>query len=163
MAETVKEFSVPEFWRAISSRAVGAAVVTGRDENGPAGFLALSATHLSAAPPMLMVSVDGKTSAFGAIRSSRCFAINYLPLSARNLYDDFAGKTQKRGGDRFVADDWTTLSTGAPVLRSAIGALDCRVEEILERHSTHIVIGRLVDAMSSTDGSPLITFRGGFV
>jgi flavin reductase len=163
MAGTDKAFAVQDFWRAISSRAVGAAVVTSRDDNGPAGFLALSATHLCAAPPTLMVSVDGRTSALGAIRSSGCFAINYLPASARDLYDDFAGKTQRKGVERFVPEAWTTLSTGSPVLRSAVGAMDCRVEDMLERHGTHIVIGRLVDVMTNTDAQPLITFRGGFI
>jgi len=54
---------IKDFWRAIGERAIGAAVVTAADIHGPAGFLALSATHLCADPPMMMVSIDKRTSA----------------------------------------------------------------------------------------------------
>jgi flavin reductase (DIM6/NTAB) family NADH-FMN oxidoreductase RutF len=44
------------------------AIVTARGTAGPAGFLALSATHLSPSPPMMMVSISYTTSALGAVR-----------------------------------------------------------------------------------------------
>jgi flavin reductase (DIM6/NTAB) family NADH-FMN oxidoreductase RutF len=147
------------FWQAIGCRAVGAAVVTAKDHDGPAGFLGLSATHLSADPPRLMVSVDARTSALRTIHNSRHFAVNYLAPAHEKLIAVFGGKTELRGAERFAGPDWTTLKTGAPVLRGAIGALDCELEEVLERGSTTIVIGRLV-AHAAAEGPALVSFRG---
>ena len=147
------------FWQAIGCRAIGAAVVTARDVHGPAGFLGLSATHLSADPPRLMVSVDARTSALATIRNARHFAINYLRADQQGLADLFGGKTQLRGAERFDAAAWTELQTGAPVLRDALGVLDCELEEALERGATTIVIGRLV-AHRASPGAPLVSFNG---
>jgi flavin reductase (DIM6/NTAB) family NADH-FMN oxidoreductase RutF len=150
------------FWQAIGCRAVGAAVVTARDASGPAGFLALSATHLSADPPRLMVSVDAKTSALLTIRAARHFAINYLNAEQEEMTRIFGGRTELQGADRFTKGTWTTLTTGAPVLADAVGVLDCELEETIERGAV-IAIGRLVANSVSANARPLVSFRGGYV
>lgn len=147
------------FWQAIGVRAVGAAVVTAEAAHGPRGFLALSATHLSAEPPLLMVSVDCKTSALETILSARHFAINYLSATQAELSDVFGGKSALQGAERFTTAAWTRLATGAPALVDAVGALDCRLEDVVDRGATAIVIGRLVD-FTSTDAVPLVAFKG---
>lgn len=151
------------FWRAIGCRAVGAAVVTARDAEGPAGFLALSATHLSADPPRLMASIDQRTSALRAVRNGRHFAINYLRRGQDEMAQMFGGKGELKGADRFQPGLWAALVTGAPTLIDAVGVLDCALEEIIERETASIVIGRLVGHAASADAAPLISFRGGFM
>ena len=147
------------FWQAIGVRAVGAAVVAAEADDGPRGFLALSATHLSAEPPLLMVSVDKKTSALETILAARCFAISYLSAAQAELSDIFGGRSGLQGADRFGAAAWTRLATGAPALEGAVGVLDCRLEDVIDRGGAAIVLGRLVD-FTSTDAPPLITFKG---
>src|SRR5258707_10348689 len=103
------------FWRAIGNRATGSTVVTARSDDGPAGFLGLSATHVCADPPTMLVSIDSKTSALAAVLHGRHFAINYLGRDAQAIADMFAGKTGIKGSARFEGGRWGTLSTGAPV------------------------------------------------
>ena len=155
-----KTLDARTFWRAVGNRAIGAAVVAAADDDGPAGFLALSATHLSADPPMLMVSIDKRTSALAKVLKSRHFAVNYLPSDAGDLADIFSGKGPLSGADRFEPGRWTALTTGAPVLFDAVGALDCVLEETIERFGVVIAIGRLVDFSVGSDKQPLISFRG---
>jgi flavin reductase (DIM6/NTAB) family NADH-FMN oxidoreductase RutF len=155
-----RSMDAKRFWQAIACRAVGAAVVTAKDAHGPAGFLGLSATHLSADPPRLMVAVDERTSALATIRNARHFAINYLRADQRALADLFGGKSGRRGAERFDGGLWTSLTSGAPVLRDAVGALDCELEEALERGSTTIIIGRLVAHAASPGARPLVSFNG---
>lgn len=150
------------FWRAIGERAVGAAIVTASDENGPAGFLALSATHLSADPPMMMVSIDKRTSALATVLNAKHFAINYLAVGSEGIIDIFGGKSLLKGADRFEAGRWTTLSSGAPIYTDAAGALDCVLDEVIERHGAVIAIGRLVDFTSATGRDPLVSYRGAY-
>jgi flavin reductase (DIM6/NTAB) family NADH-FMN oxidoreductase RutF len=157
-----KTIDVKTFWRALGGRASAVAVVTAHGADGPSGFLALSATHLTADPPMLMVSIDKRTSSLAAVLQARHFAINYLPRGEGALADVFGGKGNVRGADRFASGRWGTLTTGAPILGDAIGALDCTLEETIERFETVIAIGRLVDFASRADGDPLLFFRGGY-
>ena len=157
-----KLIDVKIFWQAIGMRAIGAAVVTAADARGPAGFLALSATHLTADPPTMMVSIDKRTSALATVIEAHHFAVNYLPRGSENVAATFGGSGTLKGADRFEAGQWTTLATGAPIFADAVGALDCEVEEVIERHGVAIVIGRLVDFVSNAEREPLISFRGGY-
>lgn len=150
------------FWPALSSRACGVTLVTARGDAGPAGFLALSVTHLTADPPVLMLSVSKTTSALAAIESARHFAVNYLAREDEALADVFGGKTALKGADRFDPALWTTMKTGAPVLKHALGAIDCTLDELIERHNTFIALGRIVAFESRKEGEPLIHFRGAY-
>lgn len=151
---------VRTFWQAVGLRAVGTAIVTAEAGDGPRGFLALSATHLCADPPMLMVSVDKKTSALQTMLDGGHFAINYLATSQADLAGPFGGKGELKGADRFTLGKWTTLATGAPVLEGAAGVIDCKIEEVIERYGTAIVIGRVMDFTSTPDTAPLVSYKG---
>lgn len=156
------EIDAKTFWKGIGCRAIGVAVVTARGADGPAGFLALSATHLTASPPMMLVSIGLTTSALAAVRDGNHFAINYLPKGREDLAKEFGGGGQHKGADRFKAGEWAELKTGAPTLVDAVGVIDCRLEEMIERHGTVIALGRVV-AFSASDKPPLISFRGGYL
>ncbi|HSR77789.1 MAG TPA: flavin reductase family protein [Xanthobacteraceae bacterium] len=151
------------FWRTLGERAIGATIVTAQGADGPAGFLGLSATHVCADPPSMLVSIDRKTSALAAVLHGHHFAINYLGRDARTIADMFAGKTATKGAARFEPGRWGTLTTGAPVFNDAIGAVDCVLEKTIDHFATTVVIGRVVDVVARGSGDPLIYFRGGFL
>ena len=159
MTDTTAPLDGKTFWRVLSQHVTGMTVVTGQSDQGPVGFVGLSAAHVTADPPTMLVSIDRKTSALEGIVSRKRFAINYLPSSAKSIADTFSGKGSVSGADRFAEGDWTTLESGAPVLKSALGVFDCVVEDVIERGSVCIVIGRVV-AIATNDGEPLIFFRG---
>ncbi len=151
------------FWRALGQRPIGSTIVTAKSSEGPAGFLGLSASHITADPPLLLVSIDKRTAALTAVLAARHFAVNFLPRDARALAESFGGKGELKGAARFAAGAWTELTTGAPVFKDALGAMDCTLEETIERHGICIAIGRVVDVMIAEGGSPLIHFRGGYL
>jgi len=55
------------------------------------------------------------------------------------------------------------LPVAAPVLLGAVGAIDCVLEETIERHGVVIAIGRVVDVLDGSAAAPLIHFRGAFL
>jgi flavin reductase (DIM6/NTAB) family NADH-FMN oxidoreductase RutF len=158
-----KAIDAKTFWRVLGERAVGATIVTAQGADGPAGFLGLSATHICADPPSMLVSIDNKTTALGAVLHGRHFAINYLGRDARALADMFAGKSATKGSARFEPGRWGTLTSGAPVFHDAIGVVDCVLEKTIDHFATTIAIGRVVDFVARGGGDPLIYFRGGFL
>src|SRR6202012_1866916 len=152
-----------QFWQAIGQRATGSTVVTARSGTGPAGLLGLSATHLCADPPTMMVSVDKKTSALPTILEARHFAINYLSSEQRQLADIFGGKSELKGADRFTAGSWHRLATGAPTLADAVGVIDCELVETIERYNVVIVLGRVIATANNPNAAPLVHFRAGYL
>jgi flavin reductase (DIM6/NTAB) family NADH-FMN oxidoreductase RutF len=158
-----KVIDAKSFWRAIGQRATGSTIVTARSAEGPAGFLGLSATHVCAEPPLMLVSIDKRTSALPTVLAAGHFALNFLGRDASAIAEVFGGKGSLKGAERFETGSWGTLTTGAPVLMSAIGAMDCTLEETIERHGVCIVIGRVVDVLNGGGAAPLIHFRGGYL
>ncbi len=154
---------IKQFWQAVGQRATGSTIVTARSGSGPAGLLGLSATHLCADPPTMMVSVDKRTSALATILDAGHFAINYLPREQRDLADIFGGKSDVKGPDRFTTATWTTLATGAPILEGAVGAIDCELVETIERYNVVMILGRVVATASHPEAIPLLHFRGGYL
>ena len=148
------------FWRAIGCRTVGAAVVTCASDAGTVGFLALSATHLCATPPTMIVSLDAGTSAGADLLARGAFCINYLAKDQKFIVDRFFDRNGPKGADRFADLAMEPLSTGAPTILGAVGRLDCAVEEVIERHGTRIVLGRLIDAAQDYTRTPLVSFGG---
>lgn len=147
------------FWRALGERPVGVTLVTASGAAGPAGFLGLSASHVSANPPALSVAIDGRTSALQTVLEARHFAICCVPAEALGLVDVFGGRTEQKGAARFTDGEWTVLTTGAPVLKAATAAFDCALETTFAYAGTTIVIGRIVD-LAVAGGDPLVSFRG---
>lgn len=148
------------FWGAIGCRAAGAAIVTVEGKGGPLGFLALSATHLTAVPPTVTVSVDRKTSAGSDLLARKAFAINFLAVEGGPIFDRFTMRDGPTGSSRFEGLAISTLATGAPVLPDITGVLDCGLEEVIERYGVYLVIGRIVAFETFKDRRPLIHYQG---
>ena len=156
-----KTIDAKTFWRALGARATGVVVATARGSDGPAGFLALSATHVTADPPTMLVSIDRRTAALEAVQHGKHFALNFLAAGDQALADMFGGRSETRGAARFAPERWGVLATGAPVLNDAVGAIDCRLEDMIERFGVMIAIGRVVDVIVR-EGEPLLFFRGAY-
>src|SRR5437660_12245718 len=109
------------FWRAIGNRATGSTVVTARSDEGPAGLLGLSATHVCADPPLMLVSIDKRTSALQTILAARHFALNFLPREAVEIADMFGGKGPQKGAERFAIGRWGTFALAHPFWLAGVG------------------------------------------
>jgi flavin reductase (DIM6/NTAB) family NADH-FMN oxidoreductase RutF len=156
------EIDPKTFWKGIGCRAIGVAIVTAQGTEGPAGFLALSTAHLTASPPMMMVSIGLTTSALAAVRQGNHFAINYVPKGSDALVKEFGGGGQLKGADRFLPGAWSTMKSGAPTLVDAVGVIDCALDELIERHGSVIALGKVL-AFSAGTKEPMVSFRGGYI
>jgi flavin reductase (DIM6/NTAB) family NADH-FMN oxidoreductase RutF len=148
-----------QFWRTLGARATGMTIVT---TQGPAGFIGLSAAHVTAQPPTLLVSVDRNTSALSPIIANRTFAFNYLAADQEPVAEAFS----RRGAsmeERFAPGRWGSIETGAPILVDALAAFDCLVEDIIERETAVILIGRVVGWAVGAERSPLVLFNGKYI
>lgn len=157
------DINVGTFWRLIGQRAIGTTVVTTRHEGVSTGFLGLSAAHVSAVPPRMLVSIGHGTSALPLILESGHFAINFLSSLHQELAERFSGKGKLPQAERFEAADWTMLKSGSPVLTGALASFDCRIEERLELPEVTILIARVEAATCNEEATPLVFFRGKYV
>ena len=141
----------------------GVSVITAGRGRDITGMTVTSVTSLSVEPPTLLVSINRDASSFPLIKRHGAFGVNILNADQLDIAERFAGKGGLKGADRFAGAEWTAGVSGVPLLVGALAALDCEVEEIIERLSHGIVIGRVRDIKSSTRNAALAYWHGQYV
>ena len=142
-----------DFVAAMRRTAAGVAIVTTRQGDVAAGSTVSSFTSLSAAPPSVLVCLNGESRTLDAIRENGFFAANVLSVDQDALAAAFSGGVPS--DQRFNQGRWITLVTGAPVLEDALATFDCRVAKRFAFGTHHIVIGEVVAVRAST-ARPLV-------
>ena len=120
----------------------GVGIITAGRGDEITGMTVTSLTSLSADPPRLLVSINRQASSFSLIDRHRLFGVNILGSDQQALAARFSN-IQLKGRQRFEGILWFAGSAGVPLLGNALATVECRVEEIIERHSHGIIVGSL--------------------
>ena len=161
MTETA--VSSADFRGAMRHLTGGVSVITAGRGKDITGMTVTSVTSLAVDPPTLLVSINRDASSFPLIRRYGAFGVNILAADQLDIAERFAGKGGLKGADRFAGSQWVTAVSGVPLLVGALSAVDCEVEEIVERHSHGIVIGRVSSVRNSTGNAALAYWHGQYV
>lgn len=121
------------------------AIITTGGEEQRNGLTVSAICSLSADPPSIVVCVNKSASAHDSIIANGCFGVSVL----RSGQEEIATLFTKKNVDRFATAEWTTLSTGSPVLTSCLVSLDCRLVEAMDGFSHTILKGTVVDMIHS--------------
>ena len=132
------------FRRAMRQLPGGASVITLGRGDDISGLTVTSVSSLAAEPPTVIFCINRSSSSWPVLARHRAFAVNVLGPQHVAVAERFSGRDGTKGAARFAEANWLTLVTGTPVLEQALAVLDCEVEEIIERHTSAIVVGRVV-------------------
>ncbi len=135
-------------------------VVTTGEGKDRRGLTVTALCSLSVEPPSLIVCINKAAETHRAIVQYGSFCVNVVAAEHRILADCFAGRTERRGLERFSEGDWTTLVTGAPALADAIAVLDCDVIGRFDQDTHTVFIGGVRGARSDPNRPGLI-YRAG--
>jgi len=152
-----------DFRGAMRHLAGGVSVITAGRAKDITGMTVTSVSSLSVDPPTLIVSINRESSSWPLIKRYGFFGVNILTADQIDVAERFTGKGGLKGADRFAGAEWITRASGVPLLVSALAAADCEVEDIVERHSHAIVIGRVLDLQASTRTAALAYWQGQYV
>ena len=138
----------------------GVSVITVGVGNDRSGMTATSVSALSLNPPTLIVCVNKDSSTWPLLLRYRSFGVNVLHAGHEEIADRFSGRSGAKGEQRYGEDQWITLETGASLLADALAAIDCELDEAIDRHSHAIVIGRVKAIRTGTAAEALVYWRG---
>jgi len=141
----------------------GVSVITAGRGKDISGMTVTSVASLSVDPPTLIVSINRGASSWPLLKRHGVFGVNILTSDQIDIAERFAGKGGLTGAERFAGAEWRTRASGVPLLVGALAAIDCEVEEIVERHSHAIVIGRVKDLQISSRTAALAYWQGQYV
>ena len=161
--ETAREVSSSDFRSAMRRLAGGVSVITVGQGNDITGMTVTSVSSLSVDPPTLIVSINRESSSWPLLKRRGFFGVNMLTADQLDIAERFAGRDGLKGAARFAGAQWITLVSGVPLLAGALSAIDCEVEDVVERHSHAIVIGRVLDMQLSSRSAALAYWQGQYV
>jgi flavin reductase (DIM6/NTAB) family NADH-FMN oxidoreductase RutF len=154
---------VEQQFRSVMRRpAGGVSIITAGGGNDITGMTVTSLTSLSAAPPRLLVSINRQASSFVLIERHRLFRVSILGSDRHGIAGQFSNDRLK-GSQRFEGIEWSPGSSGVPLLSHSLATIECRVEEIIERHSHGIVVGSLLSFELAPRLSGLVYWNGQYV
>ena len=145
--------------RALGTFATGVTVVTTMDADGaPRGFTANSFTSVSLEPPLILVCLAKTAASCPTFQATESYAVNILSEEQKSVSATFSSAT----ADRFAAIEWSTQTTGCPIIAGVVAWLDCRMHGVIDAGDHYILIGRVVD-YDYAASSPLGFCRGTYV
>ena len=157
------EVTASDFRHAMRQLTGGVSVITAGKGRDISGMTVTSVSSLAVDPPSLIVSLNRESSSWPLVKRYGFFGVNILTSDQIDIAERFTGKGGLKGADRFTGAKWITRASGVPLLDGALAAIDCEVEDIVERHSHAIVIGRVLDVAVSGRTAALAYWQGQYV
>lgn len=134
-----------EFREAMGHVASPVAIVTTYVDGTPYGTTVSAFLSLSMRPPMLLVSLDNRSSLLRWLRVGSVIGANVLASGQSDLASLFS----TRGVDRFAAIGWE-LVDGAPALTDTHAWVAARVESLVTAGDHTLVLADVLGARSDT-------------
>jgi len=144
-----------QFKAALSHFASGVTIVTTEHDGKPYGMTVASFASLSLHPPLILVCIEKSVKTHDAIAASGKFGVSILKSDQADVSGRFASKAD----DKFAGIELVQASV--PLIAGALTTLECRVADRLPGGDHSIFVGEVV-ATATSDGAPLVYFRGGY-
>ncbi|GLS27595.1 flavin reductase [Marinibactrum halimedae] len=163
----------PEAFReGMAGLAAAVNIITTGDSNRKAGFTATAVCSVSDSPATLLVCLNRSASAYpyflsndalsngnleSTISKNTPIAINTLSAKQTALSNLFGGKTPME--ERFMEGEWETLKTGAPILKGAAIAFDCRISDIKSVATHDVIFCEVLAIQKNSDSGSLLYYQ----
>jgi flavin reductase (DIM6/NTAB) family NADH-FMN oxidoreductase RutF/DNA-binding MarR family transcriptional regulator len=151
-------FDPRAFRRALGNFATGVTVVTAADASGrKVGVTANSFNSVSLDPPLVLWSIDKRSSSHGVFEEASHFAVNVLAADQIDLSNNFA----RPKDDRFAEIAYAPGEGGAPVFADCAARFHCEKYQQVDGGDHWIMIGKVV-AFDDFGRSPLLYHQGAY-
>jgi flavin reductase (DIM6/NTAB) family NADH-FMN oxidoreductase RutF len=134
------------------------AIVSAQHGGEQHGTTATSVTSISMEPPSVLVCFNQTSRLHDFLHNQESFCINVLHTANLDIAKIFSSSAS--AAQRFATGDWRKDAEGMPYLANAQANLFCRKEQEITYGSHTIFIGRVMQAMTREDISPLL-YRDG--
>ncbi|WP_120429903.1 p-hydroxyphenylacetate 3-hydroxylase reductase component [Acinetobacter baylyi] len=147
-----------QFRRALGNFATGVTIITAQNQEGEkVGVTANSFNSVSLDPPLILWSIDKKSSSFSIFEQATHFAVNILSGSQIELSNKFS----RRNIDKFEGTNFREGHGKAPVLENCSAVFECQLYQIIEGGDHWIIIGKVV-SFHDQGRSPLVYHQGAY-
>lgn len=156
------DFDNATFRKVLGHLPTGVVVVTGVDTAGaPAGITIGSFVSVSLDPPLVGFFPGLASRSWAHIAEGNGFVANVLTDVQSELCWRFAQEPEGGLSTRFDGVQWTTSSSGFPILEGALAAIECSVESVTPVGDHYFVLGQVQNlSTNDVEHEAMVFYRG---
>lgn len=143
------------FRRALGNFATGVTVMTAAADGERVGMTANSFNSVSLDPPLVLWSIDKRSTSLAVFERATHYAVNVLAADQIDLSNQFA----RPSADKFSGVACETGVGGAPLLPDCAARFQCELHQRVDGGDHWILIGRVL-AFDDLGRSPLLYHQG---
>jgi flavin reductase (DIM6/NTAB) family NADH-FMN oxidoreductase RutF len=153
--------SSAETVRSVTARfATGVVVITVGTGDRARGVTVSAFSAVARRPPLVSVALRESSACLAPLKEDGAFAVSALAAEQGKLARHFADPLRKPGLSQLSPDSWLIGPAGSiPVLRGAVGWLDCQIELVIPAGDHELIIAQ-VRVATPGPGLPLVQCAG---
>ena len=161
MDTTPPETPLPDAFKSAMRGLVGAcSLITVGSGDGATGLVVTTGISLSAEPPMILACVNRASSCWPILARERVFGWQALGAAHQPVAERFSGQGGLQGAARYAGAEWVSTASGLRLLADAPLAFECAVEDMIDRGTHSIVIGRVLQIRTCANSGALLYWDG---
>jgi len=151
-------FDPKSFRRALGNFATGVTIMTAQNEQGEkVGVTANSFNSVSLDPPLILWSIDKRSTSFNVFAQASHFAVNILSADQIELSNQFARAKE----EKYANIDFDLGAGNSPLLKACSAVFECERYDILEGGDHWIILGKVIN-FQDYGRSPLLYHQGAY-
>ena len=150
----MKKVNKENFKKTLSTFATGITVVTTVKNLILYGKTINSFSSLSLNPPLVLFSLDKKSSKLKIFKESKTVAINILSNKQEMISNNFAKKNPD-----WNKIEYDVLKNGNPIIKNCVSNLDCKIEDKIKKGDHIIFICKVAQVINNKKLKPLIYYN----
>ena len=149
----MKIINSQNFKKTLSKFATGITVIATSKNSILYGKTINSFSSLSLSPPMVLFSLDIKSSKLNIFKNTNFISINVLSKSQKLISENFA-----KNNPDWKNIDYQLLQNGNPIIKNCISNLDCEIIDKIKKGDHIIFICKILQVINNNKLKPLIYF-----
>ena len=161
MDQTPPQMPLPDAYKSAMRGLVGAcSLITVGQGDAANGLVVTTGISLSAEPPMILACINRASSCWPLLGREGVFGWQALGANHQPVAERFSGKGGLQGPARYAGAEWVSMASGVRLLVDAPLAFDCKVDDMIDRGTHSILIGRVMQITTQADSGALVYWDG---
>ena len=150
----MKKINKENFKRTLSKFTTGITVVATNKNSILYGKTINSFSSLSLSPPLILFSLDIKSSKLNIFKDSKIVSINILSKNQKSICNNFA-----KNNPDWNEIEYNILKNGNPIIKNCVSNLDCKIIEKIKKGDHIIFICKVSQVLNNNKLKPLTYFN----
>jgi len=154
----MKKTNIENFKKTLATFATGITIVATKNNSILYGKTINSFSSLSLSPPLVLFSLDKKSSKLNIFQNSKLVSINILSKNQQIISDNFAKKKPD-----WSEVEFNILKNGNPIIKNCVSNLDCKIIDKINKGDHIIFICKVLNVLNNNRLKPLIYHNSQYI